>query len=77
VFFLVVNPYPIKWIGLKIQNYGFGFEINSFKWIKSNMNLDNYELDLVIWIFCSPLMNNIRNIYILLIFKKKFLMKYL
>jgi len=37
----VSNPYPIKWIGFKIQKYGFGFEINPFKWIKTNMDLDN------------------------------------
>jgi len=49
-----INPYPIKWIGLKIQKYGFRFEINPFKWIKSNMVLDNYRLDLAIWIFCPP-----------------------
>jgi len=33
----ISNPYPIKWIGFKIQKYGFGFEINPFKWIKTNM----------------------------------------
>jgi len=44
----IYNPYPIKWIGLKIQKDGFGFEINPFKWIKSNMDLDNYGL---IWQF--------------------------
>jgi len=35
----ICNPYPIKWTGLKIQKYEFGFEINPFKWIKSNMDL--------------------------------------
>jgi len=38
-----------------IQKYGFGFEINPFKLIKSNMNLDNYWLDFAIWIFCPYL----------------------
>jgi len=52
----ISNPYPIKWIGLKIQKYEFGFEINTFKWIKSNMDLDNYKLDLAIWIFCPPIL---------------------
>jgi len=44
------NPklYPIKWIGFKIQKYRFGFEINPFKWIKTNINLNNYELNFVI-----------------------------
>ena len=44
----VSNPYPIKWIEIKIQKYGFGFKINPFKLIKSNMILDNYELDFTI-----------------------------
>jgi len=26
--------------------------MNPFKWIKTNMNMDNYGLDFVIWIFC-------------------------
>jgi len=58
----ISNPYPIKWIGFKIQKYGFGLKINPFKWIKTNMDLDPYGLDLdpygldlVIWIFCPPL----------------------
>jgi len=51
----ISNPYPIKWIGFKIQKYGFGFEINPFKWIKTNVDMDNYGLDFVIWIFCPPL----------------------
>jgi len=50
----ISNPYPIKWIGFKIQKYGFGFEINLFKWIKTNMDLDIYGLDFVIWIFSHP-----------------------
>jgi len=50
------NSYPIKWIEFKIQKYGFGFEINPFNWIKSNMNLKNYKLNLVIWIFFLPLL---------------------
>jgi len=57
----ISNPYPIKWIGFEIQKYGFGFEINPFKWIKTNMDLENYGLDFVIWIFCPPL--NSGNIY--------------
>jgi len=44
----ISNSYPIKWIGFKIQKYGFGFKINSFKWIKTNMDLDHYGLDFVI-----------------------------
>ena len=55
----ISNPYPIKWIGFKIQKYGFGFEINPFKWIKTNMDLDNYGLDFVIWIFCPPLVGGL------------------
>jgi len=56
----ISNPYPIKWIWFKIQKYEFGFEINPFKWIKTNMDMDNYELDFVVWIFCPPLDTNIR-----------------
>ena len=54
----ISNPYPIKWIGFKIQKYEFGFEINPFKWIKTNMDLVNYGLDFVIWIFCPPLIHS-------------------
>jgi len=36
---IYINSYPIKWIGYKIQKYGFGFEINPFKWIKTNMDI--------------------------------------
>jgi len=50
----ISNPYPIKWIGFKIQKYGFGFKINPFKWIKTNMDLDHYGLNFVIWIFFHP-----------------------
>jgi len=50
----ISNPYPIKCIGFEIQKYGFGFEINPFKWIKTNMDLENYGLDFVIWIFSHP-----------------------
>jgi len=53
----ISNPYPIKWIGFKIQKYRFGFEINPFQLIKTNMDLDNYGLDFVIWIFCPPLIS--------------------
>jgi len=55
----ISNPYPIKWIGFKIQIYGFGFEINPFKWIKTNMDMDNYGLNFVIWIFCPPLLYSV------------------
>jgi len=53
---IISNPYPIKWIKFKIQNYGFGFKINPFKWITTNRDLDNNELDFAIWIF-YPLEN--------------------
>jgi len=33
-----------------------------FEWIKSNVDLDNYGLDLVIWIFCPPLIKRVQNI---------------
>jgi len=39
----------------KIQKYEFGFETNPFKLIKTNIDLDNYGLDFVIWIFSPPL----------------------
>jgi len=50
----ISNRYPIKWIGFKIQKYGFGFEINPFKWIKTNMDLDNYDWILKFGFFAHP-----------------------
>ena len=63
----ISNPYPIKWIGLKIQKYGFGFETNPFKLIKSNMDFNNYDLDLAIWIFLPTLTLHRNKIHILVI----------
>jgi len=55
----IYNPYAIKLIGFKIQKYEFGFKINPFKWIKTNMDMDNYGLDFVIWIFVHPYIEKI------------------
>jgi len=51
----VSNPYPIKWIGFKIQKYGFEFKINPFKWIKTNIDLDPIWIGLCNLDFFPPL----------------------
>jgi len=40
---------------LDLKSKNIGFKINPFKWIKTNMDLDHYGLDFVIWIFYPPL----------------------